>query len=970
MSFPAPPPIGGRAFSYPNSANMSREDLSSDLQSLNLGSPARTKKKRPARAFHTEFNSPTPSVPSTPLMTPNVNQQQFSFDSPGFTSPLVHGNQAFPVQAAFSPQQPQTVPHDMTNSDNVDLSLQEYRYFNQKEFVTPNEQNQLRSFLTFQNVTPPDSSTQFHSVDQGTASSKFIRSTMYYVPESEQLRLATKLPIAVTVRPFAPVLPTEEPIPVVDMTRSDCSADSGDNGPIRCRRCRAYVNPSMQFTNNARFTCNICQFPNNIVPSDYDSLLDNQGYRVDKFIRPELHKGVYDLLVPKEYNFGGAEVPSNPLHHVFLIDISEQSIKQNMPVLIADAIRATLYQEEYLEYPEAQVKNNCKFAIIAFDKRIHFFNLSPTLETTQMTVSSDLDDPFVPFNEGLFVDPEESRMVIEDALNHLEQLGSTDYVADSEPCFAVACRTAMLCLQSVGGGKITSLLSALPTWGPGSLKYKDNKAVGRTPAPEVEQKVFLPDNDYFKLLAKDFAENNVGLDVHVVAPTSVDLSNIGWLASVSGGSISRWANFDWERDGRALSAKFVSSVKKTRGYQSQFKLRCSNGLQVSQYYGTSSTESTVAGTVQDPVIPILNEDQTFTVLLQYDGKLSTKLDCHFQAAMLFTDPEGVRKVRVINLVLAVSERLEDVFNFADENAIVTTIIRDTLSYIGKQPLTELRESINEKLVEIFTQYRAMSELGHNRNRTLTNQLLFPDSLKHLPQYLLAFIKSKAIRSSTGIPADTRLADMFQMLNMPVERLMYHLYPALVELHSLEDDEAMFDQVHGFINLPKFKDLSANNLEYGAYILCDGIKVYVWVDPNANIMLVKDLFGNHLESVEEISPLLDELPELPTRISEQARNIIKYFQSVIVGSPSLGSAGIQIVRPGIDGAVIEFKEALSEDSLNGSVVSSTGPSYPDYLSNLHKAIRVQLDSDKSSNRLKKSVNMSEQHDTLAQRLIHY
>ena len=241
----------------------------------------------------------------------------------------------------------------------------------------------------------------------------------------------------------------------------------------------------------------------------------------------------------------------------------------------------------------------------------------------------------------------------------------------------------------------------------------------------------------------------------MVSHTPVDLSNVGWLASVTGGEITRWANFDFERDGRALTAKVYNSVKNISGYQGQLKLRCSNGLQVTQYYGTSSSisDTSIVGNIQDPVIPVLSEDLTFTILLEYDGKLSPKLDCHFQAALLYTDPNGVRKVRVINLVLAVSKSLEDVFHFTDENAVVTTIVRDTLSFVGQQSLLELRESINNKLVDIFTHYRAMNEFGHNRAKTLSNKMLFPDSLKHLPLYMLSFLKSTVMRVSAGLTAD-------------------------------------------------------------------------------------------------------------------------------------------------------------------------------------------------------------------------
>ena len=985
------------------SANVDETHLAESLQTLSVAPEQKPKKKRAARAFHSDFNQanfpshqPPAPVQSPSFQAPSPYQAgaQFEAASPYQSSTPVQPSTPFappngqfpamgqndnnfgiPAQNQFAAQQVQA---DMSHVSQVshDLSIPEFRVLNQQEYATPiDENNTYRSFLTFNNVKPPDASCQFHAVDQGTASSKYIRSTMYHIPENEQLRAASGLPVSVTIRPFAPLLSTEEPVPVVDMRRDEYPSDDPlDNGPIRCRRCLAYVNPMMQFTQLGKFVCNICQFPNNVVPSDYSAMLDNHGQRIDKYVRPELHKGVYDLIVPKEYNFGGPTKEPSVMHHVFLIDISEQSIKQNLPVVVADAIRATLFNEEQEfteDFENSETKKKQKFAILAFDKRIHFYNLLSELETTQISINSDLEDPFVPYVEGLFVEADESRNIIEDALNHLELLTMDDHLPDSEPAFSAACRTAMMCLEAVGGGKITSILSSLPSWGPGGLKYKDNKAVGRTLTPEAEQRIFVSDNEYYKLLAKDFIANNVGMDVHVVSPTSVDLSNIGWLSSISGGTVTRFPNFNFERDGRALTAKIVTSIKKARGYQSQLKLRCSDGLLVSQYFGAYVPPGeNITGVNIDPKIPILSEDQTITVLLEYDGKLSTKLDCHFQAALLYTDTEGTRKVRVINLVLAVCERLEDVFSFADENAIVTTIVRDCLSFVGKQPLTELRESINKKLVQVFTQYRAMSEYGHNRNRTLTNSLLFPDSLKHLPQYLLSFIKTKAIRSSNSLTADSRLEDLYQMFHMPIERLMYHLYPALVELHSLTETDCMFEDVHGFMSVPKYMELSVKHLQPSAYVLCNGLKVYIWVDTNTNVLLLKDLFGSNVESVNDIDIFSDELPDLNTEISQQTRNLIRFFHTMFIGSPIQQSSGVQIVRPG-DAAEIEFKEQLMEDSLHGTVQASSGPSYPEYISNLHKAIRNQLDNDKSSNKVKQSVSSVEHHsDTLAQRLIHF
>ena len=946
-------------------------DLSQNLQALDLNNQQQhthSNKKRSRRAFHTNFNSPVATAAPTASHTPAPIASPGIPQAPGFNAVSNYQSQAaqFPAQT-----QPISVSYESPNAQPSVPSLQAHRYLEQKEYDTPNEEGNYKSFLTFSETVPPDAGVQFHFTDQGTASSKYMRSTMYYVPESEKLRLASKLPVAVTIRPFAPLLDTEEPVPTVDLVNDpNAEATANDDplskGPLRCHRCRAYVNSSMQFTHNERFICNICQFANNEVPPEYASVLDARGFRIDKFVRPELHKSVYDMRVPKEYNFGGSKKDPEQLHIMFMVDISENSIKQNLPVLVSESIRATLFA-----YDEESEKVPYKVAIMAFDKKLHFFNLSAKLERTQISISSDLEDPFVPFDEGLFVDPEESRLVIEDALNYLEQLCySETRVFDLEPCFATACKTAAMCLEMHGGGKIVSVLSNLPSWGPGGLRYKDNKAVGRTPAPEVEKKIFLPDNEYYKNLTKEFLDKSVGMDLHVACHTTVDLSNIGFLVSSTGGELTRWPNLHYERDGRLFIAKFRNSVVKTTGYQGQLKLRCSNGLQVIDYYGTSSSvrHASILGTVQDPVVPVLGSDHTFTVLLQYDGTLSRKLDCHFQAALLYTDTYGQRKVRVINLVLAVTNRLEDVFNFADENAIVATLVRDTLNFVGQQTLASLRESLNTRLVDVFSQYRAMTEYGHNRAKTMGNNLLFPDSLKHLPVYILSFLKTHAINASTGLSADARLVDLFNMSNMPLERLMYHLYPALVELHSLTPEEGTIDEATGFTILPQYKDLTMKSLDRGVYILCDGIRVYVWLDPEANIMLIKDLFGDQYESIEEIDAFMDELPDVSSEISQQARNLVHFFNKQFVG---VESSSIQIIRKGIDGSELIFKELSREDAFGGAMKATNGIGFAEYLTSLHKAIKVQLESDKASQTIRQSISTVE-HDTgtLAQRFINF
>lgn len=979
---------------------MASHDIAQGMQNLALDGK---RKKKPQRAHHdlsqqqpwNQPGSPAPN-PQQPGL-PGVAAQGGVFQQPQAFQPVdqfalnqqpvdlnvnPHGYPGYHGQMPPQPFQEEAhdtkfnvlgVPH--APLPDSDLSLGKARHEHDTEYTSllydeNGECIGTKPFLSFENIVPPLAGTQFFSVDQGTATPKHMRPTFYYVPEQEQLRKATRLPMAVTIRPFAPLLPHESPIPTVDMSRlgEQLLMEPLEWGPPRCRRCRTYINPQMVHTFLGRFTCNVCQFPNNHVPQEYILPVDQYENRIDRAQRPELHRGVYDIIVPDFYNVGGSEKTPEVLHHVFLVDVCQQSISKQLNVLVADAIRATLFD---FENENGTEKRPQKFAIIMFDKAVHFFNMAPEADSAQVCVSPDLDDPFVPFHEGLFADPETSGLAIEDALNTLEQIGDGKTLHDSEPCFSVACRAAVMCLETVGGGKITAIMSTLPSWGPGGSRLKQNKSVGRNPSAEMEKMLYSVDNEYYKLLAKDMIAQNVGLDIFAVSATPVDVSNIGWLASVTGGKIHKWTDFIYERDSRALTGQIFDSVKSCSGYQGQLKLRCSNGLQVSQYYGFPTTEGGIIGLIgnQDPVIPVLTEDQTFTVLLEYDGKLNTKYDCHLQAALLYTDIYGVRKVRVINLVCAVSERLEEIFNFCDQDAITAALVRDTLSFVGKELIAELRSSINAKLVDVYAQYRQMEERGHNQTRSLTNQLIFPDSLRHLPLFVMAFIKSKALRDSTAVPIDDRLADVYNMLHMPLERLVYHLCPALVELHSLADDECMpmEDSEESFIKLPEYLPLTAHSLQPSVYILCNGTTVYVRVHPESNNQLLADLFGEHVQSVEDIDIKMDSLPELETHISLQARNLVKYFQQKIIGASRIGHSAVQLVIEGVEPFSKDFHEAFIEDQLP-SKVANTSPSYATFLTSLHKSVTSKVDTEKTS--YKTPVNPVHDAATFTQRMLHF
>lgn len=758
-------------------------------------------------------------------------------------------------------------------------------------------------FKSFENALPPPSTAHIRCVDQGTASPHFARLTLYSVPASETLRAASKLPLGLCLRPFAPILPGEAPVPEVDV-RAD--------GPIRCRRCRAYLNPHFRFTHEQKFVCNLCGVVST-VPAEYQAPLDVSGHRVDAQQRPELHSGVVDFLVPESH--WAQETKPETLRVLFLIDVSAH---QDAVRATTDAIRSLLNDLE----PGTAV------GIIAYDQRIHFFDL--TAERAQLLIVSDLEDVFVPLNEGLFVDPEQYQYAIHDALNKVDEIFADFKTA--EVAYGAALNYALEALKLVGGGKVVATLSKLPTWGVGALAVNELKGL----VPET----YKCSNEFYQRLADAYLAANVGLDLFVTCSGSVDLINSANVVARTAGMLKLYSNFIVERDELQYTEDIRAAVLNTRGYQGQLKVRSSTGIQVSSLYGNIDTLNT------ELVVPVLTSNQQVSVLFSYDGKLDVHKDVHFQSAVLYTGVDGQRRVRVVNVVAAVTDDISNVFAFADQDTIVDIIVKNCLHYISKQNPIEVKNSTKDKLVQIFSQYRA---LAANTN-LLPTQLVFPDSLNTLSAFISSFQKSRIFK--TSLSNNLAVYDYFELNSLTLDKLLLKLYPRLVNLVNLAPDHATYDSEGEFV-LPEDARASSQSLHYGAaYFVFNGVKLFLWLHSAVSPLLLQDLFG--VDSLVNISAFLTELPQTGTHISKQAHNIVDFFSSYM----NQGTLGIQLCRQGIDGNEFEFGEFLVEDR-----ALDRTESYLEFVGDVHRLIKAKIDSDEITKE-------THEDSTLSQRFIHF
>lgn len=216
----------------------------------------------------------------------------------------------------------------------------------------------------------------------------------------------------------------------------------------------------------------------------------------------------------------------------------------------------------------------------------------------------------------------------------------------------------------------------------------------------------------------------------------MDIATIGHMSRLTGGEMFFYPNFVAPRDSLKLQTEIKHSLHRETGYQALMKVRCSNGLQVSSYYGSFLQNSFGA----DLEFGTIDADKAIGVTFSYDGKLDAKLDAHFQAAMLYTSATGQRRVRCINVVAGVNEGATETMRTVDQDAVVNIIAKEASFRITEKSLKDLRAAITERTIDVLAGYRKNFSGSHP-----PGQLVLPEHLKEFAMYTLGLIKSRAFK---------------------------------------------------------------------------------------------------------------------------------------------------------------------------------------------------------------------------------
>ncbi|KXZ55308.1 hypothetical protein GPECTOR_3g442 [Gonium pectorale] len=679
------------------------------------------------------------------------------------------------------------------------------------------------------------------------------------------------------------------------------TVDASEAGPVRCGRCKAYMNPWMRFTGSGRtFTCNFCGLSNN-TPDHYFSHLGPDGRRTDAHERPELCRGSVEYLASKEYVFRPPMAPA----HVFLIDVSQTAIATGATASLCRAVAAAL--ERIQGGPQALV------GIATFDSAVHFYSIRSPSAAPQMLVMSDVADVFAPSSGKLLMEAAEYKSQLVELLESLPAMWAANRT--NENCAGAAIEAAIDLLKPYGG-KVHAFVASLPSVGVHSLKPREASGLG-----EKDKLAYLMSQDNtLRSLATTAADHMVCVDLLVLGQSYCDVASLSDLATTTGGTVYSYTPYNSQTDFDQLVNDLIWNVSRLQGLEAVMRVRCSSGLDVESYSGHCYRQPNTP----DVYLPAIDCDKALLARINVTEKLAAGSEAYVQAALLYTNMSGQRVIRVHTLALPITDNISTVFKGADLDAQICSLGRRvSSSLLGQATLGACRELVSAAVVATLYAYRR-----YCASSSSAVQLILPEALKLLPLYALSLLKGAGLKDN--VKPDDRSLWIARMGCLPCSGVGPLLYPRLLPLSRLLAEAGEGNATAADGNTFEGLTLSSESLELGGVSLLEnGYEAILYLGRDVPNQLLHDLLG--VDSYDELlripnTPALLPRDNWPSRLLSDLLNKIRLQRSSFMR--------LRVARKG-DPAESAFFAMLVEDR------STAGMSYVEYLCQIHRLIQNKM-----------------------------
>ncbi|KAL0102264.1 hypothetical protein PUN28_018655 [Cardiocondyla obscurior] len=811
-------------------------------------------------------------LPSSGMPLPPGQQTydpRLQHTAPMTNVPLDSSNKRYPN---MYPDQLNQLNNQMSN-----LNVSQYG-FNKAWGIDSIDLLQCRNILLPEKVEPPKIKLHQEFLDAVNCSSDIFRCTLTKIPESNSLLQKSRLPFGVLIHPFKDL----NHLAVIQC-----------NTIVRCRACRTYINPFVYFIDSRRWKCNLC-FRLNELPEEFqfDPVTKSYG---DPSRRPEVRTGTIEFIAPSEYMVR----PPQPAVYLFVMDVSRLAVESGYLQIVCNTIT-----DELSRLPG---DSRTQVGFLAVDSAIHYFSMPDNVSQPHEMIMLDIDDVFLPCPENLIVNLKEREELIRDLLAQLPVKFSNTH--DTNSALGAGLQAALK-LLSATGGRVTVFQTCLPNIGPGALQPReDPNTRANKDVPHLN-----PATDFYKRFALDCSGQQIAIDLFLLNSQYSDLATLSCVSKFTGGCIYHLPLFRASKlqNSETLERLLRRYLMRKIGFEAVMRLRCTRGLSIHAFHGSFFVRSTDL-----LCLPNINPDAGFGMQISIDENLSDVQNVCFQASLLYTSSKGERRIRVHTLCLPVVSSLSDVLHSADQQCIIGLLSKMAVDRSLQSSLSDARDALINVAIDILSAYK-LTQSSSGRG------LMAPGSLKLLPLYIIALLKSVAFRSGTSTRLDDRIFAMFQLKTLPLTQLIQMVYPNLYPVHMLDDRNAK--DIEGKVcPQPPRLNLSAEKLDSrGVFLMDAGDRIFIYIGKNINPVFCSNVFGT--SSFATIPEEMYELPELDTIESERLRNFVFSLQEE---KPYYVS--VQIIRDDSHFRTL-FIERLIEDRFESAL------SYYEFLQHLKTQVK--------------------------------
>lgn len=220
-------------------------------------------------------------------------------------------------------------------------------------------------------------------------------------------------------------------------------------------------------------------------------------------------------------------------------------------------------------------------------------------------------------------------------------------------------------------------------------------------------------------------------------------------------------SFQDRHDGEKLFYDVFRILTRNGAYDVAFRVRCSEGYAVVAYLGNFIRVNAI-----DFELPSIDADKTIGVLMRSEGSLTNTDRLSVQAAMLYSTPDGERKIRILNLYLPLEKRFSTIFRYIDQEALHQLLVKESLSFTGISKVVSIKEHLIQSIVKILKAYRS-----EGVSVTNPTEILVPDSLRFLCLYSLGVLKSPAFKLLGEIKVDEKYFWTLKYLGASLARMV-------------------------------------------------------------------------------------------------------------------------------------------------------------------------------------------------------